>query len=218
MNIVVSGGSTPNKFGYDFVQKARQDGHRVLVLSHRSYVDTDTLTANFTNLENTVHVFQKLIDNVDRIDLFLYNSNLSGDYQGGWPNKYQHYQTNATVNEKLYMHGFRVHVMIPHALCLEALRKMDHNSKICFMTTDMVYDPERTVHIDRVGYTGGKIYQHQLMLALAEYNDVGATVSSVSPHFNYDNQQEYAEIFKVTYEHLISHNSFFNGKVFKCWK
>ena len=218
MNIVVVGGGTPGRFGHDVVNRARKDGHRVLVLSHRlRSKDPDAEIANFSNLESTIDSFQQLISKVDHIDLFLYNTNCSGDSQGGWPNNIDHYHSTSTVNEKLYIYGFKIHVIIPHALCIEVMKKMNKDSKICFMTTDMIYQKNRTKYTEKVGYAGGKSYQHQLMLALANHNDIGVTVSSVSPHFDYNETSQYSYILDKAYNYLINHDSKFNGEIFECW-
>jgi hypothetical protein len=99
---------------------------------------------------------------------------------------------------------------------VEALKKMNSSSKIIFMTTDVIYDRERTENLEHLGYYGGKAYQHQLMLALAECNDKDATVSSVSPFFEYDNKLQYNESFNRVYEHIFGNTD--NGKVFDCWE
>lgn len=214
MNIVVVGGGTPRKFGNDFVKFARTQGHNVFVLSHRHHNVTEhnTVVANFSSVEDTVKSFQSLVTDLDHIDLLLYNTNC-----GGWPNQPNNYVSTSTVNEKLYIHGFKVHVIIPHAIAVEAMRKMSNTSKIVFMTTDMIYDKERSKYIANVGYAGGKAYQHQLMLALAEYNDKNITVSSLSPFFNYNDLTEYSAVFNKASKHLLEHGAEFNAKVFDCW-
>lgn len=214
MNIVVIGGGTHGKFGNDFVNRARQDGHRVLVLSHKKHntQHPDHASANFTNLENTLYNFCSLIQKIETIDLFLYNSN-----SGGWPHQENHLHSTATVNESLYIYGFKIHVIIPHALAIEALKKMTDASKIVFMTTDMIYGKEREKYTQLVGYAGGKAYQHQLMIGLANHNDKNVTVSSLSPFFNYDDQKHYKSIFEKAYNYIITHGPEYNCKVFDCW-
>lgn len=210
MNIIVVGGSSFGKFGNDFVRKARADGHTVRVLSHRSGKDTDAII-NFLDVDNAVTKFNEVTQDLETIDLFLYNTTYKG-----YPDTEAVFTSKAVIKEKLYVHGFYVQVIVPHCLCVEALKKMDITSKIVFMTTDVIYDRERTENLEHLGYYGGKAYQHQLMLALAECNDKGATVSSVSPFFEYDNKSEYNKSFVKVYEHIFGKTD--NGKVFDCWE
>lgn len=213
MNIVVIGGSTPGKFGNDVVRRARSQGHRVLILSHRSRPNSiDTVVANFTSVESTVESFKQLIDQIDHIDLLLYNTSFDS-----WPNSPEHFQTGAVISEKLYVHGIKVHVIIPHAIVLEAMNYMNDGSRIVFMATDIAYCKHREKYIDRVGYVGGKSYQHQLMLALAEFNNKNITVSSISPFFNYNDTVGYNTVFEKAYGYLLTHDKESNGLVFDCW-
>jgi hypothetical protein len=210
MNIVVAGGGTFGKFGNDFVKKAKVSGHTVRVLSHRTSKDTDAVI-NFLDVENAINGFNTVTQDLETIDLFLYNTTYKG-----YPNTDTVFTSNGVIKEKLYVHGFYVQVIVPHCLCVEALKKMNVSSKIVFMTTDVIYDRERTENLDHLGYYGGKAYQHQLMLALAECNDKGATVSSVSPYFDYENTQEYDKSFNTVYNHIFGNTQ--NGKVFDCWE
>jgi hypothetical protein len=210
MNIVVVGGGTFGRFGNDFVRKAKADGHVVRVLSHRTTKDTDA-TINFLKLEDVVAKFNTITKDLEHIDILLYNSTYKG-----YPNDSILFTSNGTIKEKLYLHGFYVQVLIPHALAIETLKKATDASKIIFLTTDVIYDRERTENLDHLGYYGGKAYQHQLMLALADCNDKDATVSSISPFFDYENKQKYNETFDVVYKHIFGNTQ--NGKVFDCWE
>ena len=210
MNIVVIGGGSVGKFGNDFVKRAQLEGHTVRVLSHRSSKDTSA-TLNFLDIDNAVNKFNEVTSDLETIDLFLYNTTYKG-----YPDTDLAFTSKSVVKEKLYVHGFYVQVIIPHCLCIEALKKMNAASKIVFMTTDVIYDRERTENLEHLGYYGGKAYQHQLMLALAECNDKGTTVSSVSPFFEYNNKLEYNKSFVKVYEHILGKTD--NGKVFDCWE
>ena len=209
MNIVVVGGGAVGKFGNDFVRHAKADGHEVRVISHRTSKDSDA-TINFLSVAEAVDKFTDITRDLDRIDVLLYNST-----HKGYPNGTDSFTSKSIIKEKLYVHGFYIQVLIPHALSIEALKKMDDKSKIIFMTTDVIYDRERTENLDKLGYYGGKAYQHQLMLALAECNDKGATVSSVSPFFDYEGDS-YSNAFTEVYQHIFGNTH--NGKVFDCWE
>lgn len=210
MNIVVVGGGTFGRFGNDFVRSAKEAGHNVRVLSHRDSSDTDA-TTTFLSVQDAVAKFNSVTSDMDRIDILLYNSSYKGH-----PNDPDSFTSKGTVKEKLYVHGLYIQVLIPHALSIEALKKMDDASKIIFMTTDVIYDRERTENLYKLGYYGGKAYQHQLMLALADCNDKGTVVSSISPYFDYEDRKEYAKTFNIVYEHIFGNTV--NGKVFDCWE
>ncbi len=210
MNIVVVGGGTFGRFGNDFVRSAKEAGHTVRVLSHRTNDDTDA-TLTFLSVEDAVAKFNKVTEDLDTIDILLYNSTHKGH-----PDDPSTFTSAGKVKEKVYVHGFYVHAIIPHALSIEALKKMNAQSKIVFMTTDVIYDRERGNNLYKLGYYGGKAYQHQLMLALADSNDKGVTVSSVSPMFDYEDRKQYAKTFNIVYDHIFGNTQ--NGKVFDCWE
>ena len=127
------------------------------------------------------------------------------------------YKAGAKISTKLYHYGFDVHVVIPHLLSIEAMTKMNDTSRIVFMTTDCIYERDRTDYIDKVGYYGGKAYLHQLMLALAHYNDKDITVSSLSPYFPYNDPEKYKTQFQHAYDYAIGHVKNINGTVHDCW-
>ncbi len=210
MNIVVVGGGTFGRFGNNFVRQAKADGHVVRVLSHRTNDDTDA-TLTFLTAEDAVTKFNSITQDLDTIDVLLYNSTYKG-----YPDDPSTFTSNGKIKDKVYVHGFYVHVIIPHALSIEALKKMTADSKILFMTTDVIYDRERNNNLYKLAYYGGKAYQHQLMLALAEHNDKQATVSSISPMFDYEDKTNYDRTFDVVYKHIFGPTQ--NGKVYDCWE
>jgi hypothetical protein len=210
MNIVVVGGGTFGRFGNDFVRQAKANGHTVRVLSHRTTKDTDA-TINFLNLEDVVTKFNSVTEDLDQIDVMLYNTTYKG-----YPNESALFTSKSTIKEKLYLHGFYVQVIVPHTLAIETLKKAINTTKIIFLTTDVIYDRERTENLDHLGYYGGKAYQHQLMLALAEHNDKQVTVSSISPYFDYEDKTKYKNTFDIVYKHIFGNT--LNGKVYDCWE
>jgi len=210
MNIIVVGGGTFGRFGNDFVRQAKADGHVVRVLSHRTNDDTDA-TLTFLTAEDAVTKFNSITQDLDTIDILLYNSTYKG-----YPDDPSTFTSKGVIKEKLYVHGFYVQAIIPHALSIEALKKMTTQSKIVFMTTDVIYDRERTLGLHKLGYYGGKAYQHQLMLALAEHNDKDVTVSSVSPMFDYEDRENYQRQFDIVYTHIFGVTE--NGRVYDCWE
>lgn len=209
MNIVIVGGGTVGHFGNDFVKQAKSDGHDVRVLSHRISKDTNE-RINFLDIEDSINKFNLVTKDFTNIDILLYNS-----VYKGVPDDSKQFTSQGKFSEKLYVYGFYVNVIIPHALSNEALKKMDNKSKILFMTTDVIYDRERSENRHKLAYYGGKAYQHQLMLALADCNDKGAKISSISPYFDYNDQLQYKKAFNEVYEHIFGATE--NGKVFDCW-
>lgn len=205
MNILVIGGGEPGKFGNDFVKKARAEKHEVIVLSHRKRHEDD-ISVNFTNIDD---ILNKVNNAFDHIDILLYNSSIFG-----YPNNENMYKSSSVINEKLYQYDFEVHVVIPHIISTTALKYMN-KGKILFITTDMIHDRERDKYLEHVGYCGGKAWQHQLMLALAEYNDKDCVVSAISPMFDYNNKFKYKKVFDKAYHYIL--NADMNGKIYDCF-
>jgi nucleoside-diphosphate-sugar epimerase len=75
MNVVVVGGGEKGKFGNDLVNRLRDEGHDVYILSHKlnGTNDPKQVAVDFTNLELVLDTFEKLVSHLDTIDLFLYN-------------------------------------------------------------------------------------------------------------------------------------------------
>ena len=197
MNIVVVGGGTKGKFGYDFLQLSELEGHNCYNFSYR---DTD--------VDKIVSKFKATIP--EHIDIMVYNSN-----RGSYPFWAEtDYQKNCKINLSAYYDTLKVHVAIPHALCLEAFQNMDNTSKIVFMTAGSSMQFDRDYNTSDCGYAGGKAWQNHLMLELAQNNNLGITISSISPHFEYG-EKEYKNVFTKVYNHIIYHNKDVNGKIIK---
>lgn len=208
MNIVVVGGGTPEKFGNDFVLRARSQGHRVLVISHQQYQDPDLIVADFGQLQSVVDAFKTITNSVDNIDLLLYNSNCPS-----YPNKVDDFKSTAIVNEKRYSDVLRIHAMIPHAVTVECSKKMQTGSRVVYMTSWSALNFKSSEWADNVGYAGGKAYQTRLMMAFAKYNDRGLTCSAVYPHFDYSDKTKYQGVFDQVYNYIITHDKTYNGKI-----
>jgi NAD(P)-dependent dehydrogenase (short-subunit alcohol dehydrogenase family) len=202
MNIVVIGAG--RGFGKDFVKLAKAQGHTVKTLSHKKSAVTDAVI-NFLFVSDAVKKFNYITEDLPTIDILLYNSTYKG-----YPNKSLDFTSQGTLSERSYQYGLNVNVVAPHLLSIESLKKMQAGSKIFFMTTDVIYDRDRVNDRDHLSYYGGKAYQHQLMLALAEHNDKGVIVSSISPYFDYN------KTFDIVYNHIFGNTE--NGKVFDCWE
>lgn len=216
MNIVVIGGGEPGKFGHDFCSQARSHGHNVRVLSHKKYNTCDSchLCADFTSTEDVRSKFIELTASLDQIDLFVYCTN-----NGAYPGKIADLQSTGTVDRDAWHYSVDVHVVIPHMLSLEALKKMNATCAIVYMTTGLSYDFSiKTVEYSTyVGYSGLKGVQNHLMMGLADHNDKGAIVTSVASHFMYDQPARYKIIFDQVYDYMTNLTGANSGKIRQIW-
>ena len=216
MNIVVIGGGEPGKFGHDFSSQAVANGHKVYVLSHKKYDTCDSrhMHANFADTEDIRSKFLELTAPVDQIDLFVYCTN-----NGPYPGTVDTLVSTGHVNRDAWHQSVDVHVVIPHMLSLEALKKMDESCAIVYLTTGLSYDlfiktPEYSKY---VGYAGLKGVQNHLMMGLADHNDRGAIVTAVSPHFEYDQPARYKILFDQMYEYMTTLTKANTGKIRQIW-
>lgn len=214
MNIVVIGGGKPGKFGNDFCNRARSEGHDVYVISHKDYGTNDPkhIVADFSNEDNIRQSFVTLTKDLDKIDLFLYNSNAHH-----YPGRPDELQSTATISKEKWVEAFTMHVIIPHVLAIESLKKMTTGCGIVFMTSGMSYDLKRKEWTSNVGYAGLKGMQNHLMIGLAHNNDKGAIATCVSPHFPYEDAEKYSMIFNHTYDYITSLTEESNGKIRGIW-
>jgi len=215
MNIIVIGGGTPGKFGNDFCNRAKSEGHDVYIMSHVDHGTNDPKhkVADFFNTENFLHQFKELTKHLDTIDILLYNSNGGG---GVWdPMQLQSIGRHSGVDWEV---GLRVHVTIPHAIIIEALKKMSKGSGIVFMTTEQSYNLKKTQNTPFVGDSGFKGIQNHLMIGLAYNNDKEAIATSVSTHFPYENKKDYDILFEKIYNYITTLTDESNGKIRSFWK
>jgi NAD(P)-dependent dehydrogenase (short-subunit alcohol dehydrogenase family) len=210
MNIVVFGGGEPGKFGNDFCLRARQQGHNVFILSHRDYATGDPQHAHVdcNDRQLVVEAFNRLTQSIDHIDIFVYNGKMNG-----YPSDLNEFTSNAKVSSFSWHSNLYITVILAHVLSVEALKKMSAGSKIVFLTTRMALEFERTDYTEYAGYAGIKAAQTHLMIALAHHNDRGAFVSSVSPHFQYDNRPKYESVFRRVYDYILGFDQTQNGKI-----
>jgi len=222
MNIVLIGCSSPGKFGNDFYHRAVYDGHTVYSLSHIDHNLLDQRHAfgefDTTRLEDgsiPLHTtYKQLIDEIDNIDIFLYNSN-----NGAYPNDETALQSDGLVDVWQWKKSLDVQVIIPHVLILESLKKMSSSSAIVFMTTGLSYDysQKNSEYSKYVGYAGLKSVQNHLMMGLAAHNDKGAICTAVAPHFTYDDPGNYTIMFSRVYDYITNLTAANNGKIRQIW-
>jgi hypothetical protein len=214
MNIVVIGGGKPGKFGNDFCNRARSEGHDVYVISHKDYGTNDPkhVVAPFNNVGAFLEAFKNLTKDLDTIDILLYNSNANS-----YPGRPDELQSTGSVSLEKWVQAMTLNAVIPHSVSLEALKKMSKGSGIVFMTSGMSYDLSRKDWTANVGYAGFKGVQNHLMIGLANHNDKGAVVTCVSPHFPYDNAEKYSMVFNHTYNYITTLTEESNGKIRGIW-
>jgi len=214
MNIVVIGGGSPGKFGNDFCNRARSEGHDVYVISHKDYGTNDPkhVVADFSNEDNVKQTFLNLTKDLEKIDLFLYNSNACH-----YPGRPDELQSTAIISKTKWVEALTMHVVIPHILAIASLKKMTTGSGIVFMTSGMSYDLKRKEWTSNVGYAGLKGVQNHLMIGLAHDNDKGAIATCVSPHFPYDNAENYNMVFNHVYNYITTLTEESNGKIRGIW-
>lgn len=214
MNIVVIGGGKPGKFGNDFCNRARNEGHDVYVISHKDYGTNDPkhIVADFNDSVKFLDSFKKLTEQLDNIDILLYNSNAHS-----YPGRPDELQSTGSVSDDKWVKALTFNVIIPHSISLEALKKMNKGSSIVFMTSGMSYDLSRKDWTANVGYAGFKGMQNHLMIGLAYHNDKGAIVTCISPHFPYDNAEKYSMVFGHAYNYITTLTEESNGKIRGIW-
>lgn len=214
MNICVIGGGGPTgKFGRDFCDRARAEGHNVYVLSHQDYHQGDPkqVWANFDNVNLVIDTFKQLTADIDCIDIFVYNSNP----QPCRPSLERDFKSNSKIAETQWNDTITKHATIPHLLCIEALKKMSTNSKIVFLISGLAIDYDRVDNVETVGYATGKAAQVFLMMAFAHCNDRGAIATAIAPHFDYDDVETYKSTFNSAYQYITDIDQKQNGKILR---
>lgn len=215
---VIGGNGEVGRFGRDFCDLARADGHEVYVLSHDGHMPTDPplipfddkhVFAKFGNSSKVyVKAFNDLLKDVDKLDIMLYNSN-----SWSYPSEIDQFQSTSSFIENGWEHAIRIHAAIPHALSLAALHKMDSTSKVVFVTSGLSFTLDRDYCTEEAGYAGCKGAQNQLMIALAHHNDKGVTFTSFAPDFSYHNPKYYQETLGKVYNHVMTVGPEMNGKI-----
>ena len=210
MNIVVFGGGEPGKFGNDFCNLAREQGHNVFVLSHKDYATGDPQHGHtdVSERQYVVEDFNQLTQSIDHIDIFLYNGRMDS-----YPSYPDHFKSTARISSELWYRNLYSNVILPHVLSIEALKKMSKASKIVFLTTGLATDFERTTYTEMAGYAGIKATQVHLMISLAHHNDRGSLVYAISPHFPYEDRPSYDRVFRLVYNNILEFDSTQNGKI-----
>jgi short-subunit dehydrogenase len=220
MNILVIGpGQTSGKFGKDFCELARNDGHDVFTISHgySKKVEPTQIFADFNDIESMNNAFDTLTKEFVHLDMMLYNSN----YSGSFPNdETQMFNETSMVPTTAYLESLQIQVICPHFFAIKALSKMTNGDRIVFMTTGLTYARfDENVYTARyahhVGYIGSKSYQNALMMGLAENNQKSVIVASIAPHFPYEDPAKYNIVLGQTYRRIMKITDADNANVIK---
>lgn len=229
MNIVIIGGS--KKFGRYlaniFQNKLR---HKVLILSHRHlygnyHVDIKDhhMFADYDDTINLLYKFDRLIENIDQIDIFIYCANYNGLEE-----KKSDYHSNLTDSlSNQWIKSLQINVVIPQDLIRRCLYKMNEKSKVVFFTTGLTLNPGiggNAEYTHLASYAGTKSAQNFLMLAFANHNDKDATFFSISPHFDactteyyIDNEQEEWKYGLRIVDTILNSDKSVNGKILEIY-
>ena len=199
MNVVIIGGGTPGKFGNHLALRMRDDGHNVYIVSHRNHHTghPHDISANFETTQGVVNAFNEVTKDVDIIDMIIFNSNA-----GSYPSTEDCFTSTSIVDLKRWEENVTLACHIPHVLGVEALKRMNENSKIIFMISYMAVLFNRKEWTGHAGYAGTKAMQAHLMRAFAEHNDKGAIATALAPHFRYDEPEIYKQTFELVYNYI----------------
>ena len=219
MNIVIFGAGTPDKFGYDFVQKSRQEGHRVTVFSHKDHgiSHVDHYVIDYNNLNNCEFVFNTFLENnKDKIDILIYNT-LGGNYP-----TLEYFGYN-TPDLSLYQHTFNTHFVVPHLFIAKSIHRMNENAKTIFFasTLGLNFNDSRKGTEQMVGYASGNIWKVNMMLGYANNRKKNITYCCISPSIQYktiEGFKRYKEQdFELLYNFIYNCDDSYTGKLIAIW-
>ena len=216
MNVVVVGGGEKGKFGNDLVNRLRNEGHDVYILSHKlnGTNDPKQVSVDFTKLALVLDTFEKLTSHLDTIDLFLYNTS----DKSHWLNQEESFTSTANFDMVAWQNSLNTVSTVPYNLIVKALSKMNENSKIFYMATGLATAFDRTEYTKYAGYAGGKALMIHIMLGFAHHNDKGAIVSVLCPHFDYNNKEHYNGVFERICKYIANITKEQNGKIVKFYQ
>jgi hypothetical protein len=207
-NILVVGAGTPNKFGQQFVKKAREKGNRVIVFSHKNH-NTSNVDDRYINYNDANQVKSKCVELCNElpvIDIILFNQ-LGSAYPDSAiqlfdePNIAQYNQTVASA------------AGIPHLIIAVLYNNLIVGSKVVYMGSTMALEYEREYYVSGVGYPSAKSFAMHLMSSMARCRTKEVTFSSMCPYFLYDQPESYKQTFEQTYNYILTHDDSVNGKL-----
>lgn len=209
MNIIVlGGGGSPGKFGKDFVDKARGQGHRVIVLSHRDHMTgiADDRVINYRNIDSIKPVLQNIAKEIPAIDVILFNQNGSA-----YPFSTEELFTEPNISE--YTNLINIHVAVPHLVVATLYNNLKEGSKVVFISSTMAFEYDRSNFGSMVGYPAAKSFVTHLMSSMSRSRTKNVTFSAVCPYFMYNEPEKYQETLQHLYTHIFEHDDALNGKI-----
>jgi len=205
-HIVITGGGSPGKFGNDFALKARSEGHRVTIFSHRDYNTNhpDDHVLDYFNYEKSKQTLQQVKENLGPIDVLYFNHN-----GGCFP-----YKDEELLSEPdIFRYNISLHsaVCIPHLMVVLFNDNLVDGARVVFTSSTIMYELHYPKGASGVGYAGQRAWATYLMRGFANTRTRNITYSGLSPYINYDDRQHYANTLIKTYDHVLNHDDSFNG-------
>lgn len=222
-NVVIIGGG--RKSGRMIADRFRADGDTVRVLSHSP--SPDSVVADFNDNSDVLVKFRKLVNDLDNIDILMYNTNAHAGPCGSpefkknpdWYSPRQAKNRQAKIEEQ-WRKNMQVGMLLPNLIMLAALEKMNNTSVGVFMTTFISYahlDLENP-YTELLSYKAVKAVQNHMMLAFAGHNGVGATFCSVAPHYPYEDPVQLEIAVEKVYQAIRTAGPESNGKFLETFK
>lgn len=210
-NIIIFGGGAPgtNRFGSQFVKKARDEGHRVINVSHQDYNtgNADDMYISYYDMEQTKSVVEKIKESMSVVDILYFNQNGEA---------YPHEETDIFSEPSVlkYNNLLQTIIIIPHYVISKLYPdNLIEGSKVLFASSCMAFQYKRTSAPSAVGYPGGKSLLTHFMASAARCRAKKVTFSAICPGFVYSNSL-YDKCFEITYNYILNHNDSSNGKIF----
>jgi NAD(P)-dependent dehydrogenase (short-subunit alcohol dehydrogenase family) len=213
MNIVILGGGTPNKFGHDFALAARACGHRVVIFSHKKngLDDPDQHVIDYDDLDATAKVFAQALDEFSQIDIILLNQNGTTYPRDA--------ATIPIVDVASYTHSFNLYVVAGHLLVSKAYWKLADGSKVVYMSTGLAFQHTREQFCDmnHFSYSGYKSLMTHVIMGFAHNRRKKTIFTVLSPHFPYEDHDNYKKVFAVCRDWIFDHDESANGTTSLAW-
>lgn len=217
-NIVIFGAGVPNKFGYDFVEKSRIEGHNVTVFSHTDHGlnNPQNIVIDYSNYNECDKKFDDFIlNNKQPIDIIFFN-HTGGYYPSFVKDPY------AKPNLELYSSTLNTQVVIPHLFISKTINLMSDKSKTVFSTNSSGMSLNYRMGTEKlVGFVGANTWKINMMFGYANAREKNITYCCISPSINYENPEIFKRYkeqdFNLLYNFIHNYDDSFNGKIVTFW-
>lgn len=211
-NIIIFGGGEPdtNKFGGGFIRKAREEGHRVINVSHRDHGSSnpDDTHINYFDLQNTKNILNQIKESMPIVDILYFNQN--GE---AYPHVPEDLFSEPIISK--YQNLIHTALIIPQLVVSQLYpENLIEGSKVLFASSMMAFQYERKHYSSAVGYPGAKGFMTHYMSSLARHRTKNVTFSAICPAFLYKYPKLYESSFDITYDYILNHDDSSNGKIF----